>query len=98
MGKGIVGFFSFSVLADTRDACLEKMDNTGREVLDLLGGVPWVQSDDDIKKVSATSTIRDDQGMCYVGTATYQFRGPALADVGIATHAGFDVQKGVDDG
>lgn len=97
MAKAVISTFSFIVQARTRDECIERMDELGLAVLEIVGGAPWVAVDDDIKKVHAAQyALSDDQGFAYQGERRYVFHGPALAGAGQALHEAFNVQYGVE--
>lgn len=98
MSNSVVPQFTFTVIAETRDECLARMDELGRQVLDILGGAPWLKVDDDVKKAQSPYSLKDDQGYVYVGTATYQFNGPLKSEVSVPTYEGFSVQHGIEQG
>lgn len=96
----IIPTITFRVNSRRRDSGIEFADNLGRNILDLIGGEPWVMLDDDWKKVHPDThvTVADDQGFMYVGVRSYHFGGPYLGTLEVQKHEGYKPQRGASDG
>jgi hypothetical protein len=92
----VVGQFTFTANAKTRDECISKMDWLSFQFLELVGGAPWVMTDDDIKRIHMPMwAMKDSDDYAYVGVRSYSFNGPVMAGPGVLTHDNFKVQHGV---
>lgn len=96
----VIHEFKVTAFGTTRDDCINLLDKTGLEILNLIGGAPWQVPDDDFKKIVAaqvTPVLGDEEGFCYAGVRTYQFRGPIMTLPNQIYHEGHKVQSSVDE-
>lgn len=89
--------FSFQGQGTTRDATLMAADALAIDILDKIGGQPWVMVDDDVDRISAPgAALADDQGYLYVAKRRYVFAGPVKESPDMKP--GMQIQKGDDNG
>lgn len=97
--NALVASFQINVIAQTRDGCIEAMDRMSLEILQMIGGEPWVVTDDDIKKMQASGMlIADGQGFVYQGLRTNHFKGPFVDNDAQPMHDGFRPQTAMEGG
>ena len=73
----VISEFSIQAQGTVRDETLLATDNLSIEVLDKIGGQPWIMVDDDISRNNAPGNrLADDQGYLYVAKRRYVFAGP----------------------
>lgn len=90
----VIAGVHFEAMGTTRSEVFEALDRLADEIVEAIGGTPWVTVIDSINKIEAPASVKDDQGMCYVGTRRVTFSGPMVREYQGATfHAGFDTQR-----
>lgn len=90
--------FDMQAFGKNRDETLAYLDRVAAEIIDTIGGVPWMVVNDDIEKVQVPpgqNTLRDDQGFAYHCQRTVVFQGP-LMDGSLPVHEGYATQKGAE--
>lgn len=93
----VVPEFGFVVHGRHREPTISWADDLGNQIMQAVGGEPWIMLDDDWKRTmpSERFTICDDQVFMYQGIRRYIFRGPLVGSTETPTHDGFRVQRGV---
>lgn len=88
--------FALQIQGTTRDETLMAADGLSIEVLDSIGGHPWIMVDDDITRNNGQGNhLADDQGYLYIAKRRYVFGGPVKDYPGI--RPGHEVQKSAQD-
>lgn len=99
MDKAIVASFQINVISQTREGCIDAMDRLSLEIMQLIGGEPWLTTDDDVKKIQTQGLlIADPNGYIYQGLRTNHFKGPFVDTEAQPTHDGFKCQRGMEAG
>lgn len=95
--KPVIGEIALSAQGNNRDDGLAFLDNLSLEIMDLVGGTPWVKVDDDVQRMlQAGHASVDEQGFLYVFKRRYMFQGPVREGFG-PIQFGHEVQKAIRD-
>jgi hypothetical protein len=93
-----VTMFEFSVLSDKRDDVIREMDAIALQILQAVGGEPWVAVDDDVQRKPMSPNPTSDDDFAYFGKRSMVFKGPMkFGDNSLPFHDGFRPQKGESD-
>lgn len=75
--SAVIAEFAIAIQGTNRDETIQVADNLCIEMLDKVGGFPWVMVDDDWTRTHAPgSVLADDHGFLYTGKRRYVFHGP----------------------
>lgn len=70
--------FSFTVVSGTRDECMEEMDAITLQILQVIGGEPWLAIDDDVARQPLhNGPPITDNDFAYLGKKRMVFGGPS---------------------
>lgn len=92
----VVSQFQVTGIGTSRDECIGVLDDVCNEILNNVGGAPWMMADDDIKRVQAAQVappLADEDGFLYLGVRTLVYRGPTVRQTNMIEHDGRRVQN-----
>lgn len=85
--------FGFTVFAKTRNEATEEMDAITLQILQIVGGEPWVAFDDDVTRKATTPNPVSEDDFYYVGRKRMFFKGPINIMEQLPFHDGFRPQE-----
>ena len=68
--------FQFNVVSGTRDKCIEEMDSISLQMLQIIGGNPWITVEDEITRQPMTMPPQKEEDFVYKGTRHMLYQGP----------------------
>ncbi len=67
--------FSFQVIGDTRDKCIEEMDRVALDIMQVIGGSPWLTIDDDVQRRPMSHNPAGEEDFHYHGSKRVIYQG-----------------------
>lgn len=74
--------FTINVVSQTREKCFDEMDRVSFDVMQIIGGDPWLTIDDDVNRRLKVQHPTVDEDFLYHGTRRIMYQGPAVVEKG----------------
>ena len=89
-----VSYFEFNVVGNTREEVVDEMDRVSLDILQILGGAPWLTIDDDTTRIPKhQNQLKDEEDFAYKGTRKVVYQGPMIVGVGQGLPPGVERQN-----
>lgn len=85
--------FTINVVAASRDACIAEMDDISLQIMQAVGGDPWLSVDDDVQRRAISNMPKGEDDFAYHGTRRMVFQGPMLNRSNDVMPPGMNPQK-----
>lgn len=86
--------FQIECFANTREAVNEELDRLSLDILNLVGGAPWLTIDDDTTRIAKhQNALKDNDDFAYKAVRKVAYQGPMVIGEGQGLPPGVERQN-----